>query len=179
MGRGSLVETMKWRDAEHGGMSYYFQDNNHAAGICVPFNGKAGSKGPNGEIVYDNGMILDGVKQDGSKNDIMLPSDVWYNWTYNWGTDEPTYYSHAIFDNSYCKVREISLSYSLPKNLCSKFACKNLTVSVFGRGLFYLYKNLPIFDVEATDGTTWVSQASIGGSTATTRTFGISLRASF
>ena len=177
MGRGSLVETMKWRDAANGGMSYYFMNNDHSAGICVPYNG--GNKGPNGEIVYDNGIILDGVKQDGSKNDIMIPSDLWYNWTYNWGTDEPTYYAHSIFDNTYCKVREISLSYNLPKNLTSKFACRNLTVSVFGRGLFYLYKNLPIFDVEATDGTTWVSQASIGGSTATTRTFGVSLRASF
>jgi TonB-linked SusC/RagA family outer membrane protein len=179
MGRGSLVETMKWRDAENGGMSYYFKDNNHGAGICVPFNGKAGSKGPNGEIVYDNGIILDGVKQDGSKNDIMIPSDVWYNWTYNWGTDEPTYYSHSVFDNTYCKVREIALSYNLPAKLTHKFACRNLTVSVFGRNLFYLYKNLPIFDVEATDGTSWVSQSSIGGSTATTRTFGVSLRASF
>ena len=176
MGRGSLVETMKWRDAENGGQSYYFLDNNHSAGICVPYTG---AKGPNGEIVYDNGIILDGVKQDGSKNDIMIPSDIWYNWTYNWGTDEPTYYSHSVFDNTYCKVREISLSYNLPKKLTSKFACRNLTVSVFGRGLFYLYKNLPIFDVEATDGTTWVSQSSIGGSTATTRTFGVSLRASF
>jgi hypothetical protein len=76
-------------------------------------------------------------------------------------------------------VREIALSYNLPKNLTSKFACRNLTVSVFGRNLFYLYKNLPIFDAEATDGTNWVSQASIGGSTATTRTFGVSLRANF
>ena len=179
MGRGSLVESMKWRDAENGGMSYYFKDNNHGAGICVPYSGKAGGKGPNGEIIYDNGIILDGVKQDGSKNDIMIPSDVWYNWTYNWGTDAPTYYSHSVFDNTYCKVREISLSYNLPKKLTSKFACRNLTVSAFGRGLFYLYKNLPIFDVEATDGTSWNSQAVIGGSTATTRTFGVSLRASF
>ena len=179
MGRGSLVESMKWRDADNGGLTYYFKDNNHSAGICVPFKGKAGDKGPNGEIVYDNGMILDGVKQDGSKNDIMIPADVWYNWTYNWGTGDPTYYAHSIFDNSYCKVREISLSYNLPKKLSSKFSCRNLTVSVFGRNLFYLYKNLPIFDVEATDGTSWVSQSYIGGSTATTRTFGVSLRASF
>ena len=176
MGRGSLVESMKGRDARNGGLSYYFKDNNHAAGVCVPFDGKSS---PNGEIVYDNGIILDGVKQDGSKNDVMIPADIWYNWTYNWGTDAPTYYAHSIFDNSYCKVREVVLSYRLPKQFTGKIACRDLTVSVFGRGLFYLYKNIPIFDVEATDGTTWVSQASIGGSTATTRTFGFSLRASF
>ena len=179
MGRGSLVESMKWCDAAHGGISYYFENNDHANGACIPYNGKAGDKGPHGEYVYDNGMILDGVRQDGTKNNIILPSDQWYMYTYNWGTDVPTYYAHSVFDNSYCKVRELALSYRFPKKVTSKFACQNLTVSVFGRGLFYLYKNLPIFDVEATDGTTWVSQASIGGSTATTRTFGISLRANF
>jgi hypothetical protein len=35
------------------------------------------------------------------------------------------------------------------------------------------------FDAEATSGTDWMHQAAIGGSTATTRTFGFSLRASF
>jgi hypothetical protein len=170
---------VKYRDAANGGLSYYFRDNDYAAGICVPFNGKAGERGPNGEMVYDNGMILRGVKQDGSQNDIMIPSDQWYNWTYNWGTGHPTYYAHSVFNNTFGKVREISLSYTLPKNLTSKFACKNLTVSLFGRGLFYLYKKLPVFDAEATDGTSWDSQAVIGGSTATTRTFGVSLRAGF
>jgi hypothetical protein len=179
MGRGSIVESMPGRDAANGGMSYYFKDNNHGAGICVPVNGKAGDKGPNGEIVYDNGVILNGVKEDGSKNDIILPSDWHYNWTYNWGTTAPTYYARSVFDNTYCKVREVALSYTLPPRLTSKFACRNLTVSLFGRNLFYLHKNLPALDAEATDGTTWLSQAVIGGSTATTRTFGVSLRAGF
>ena len=57
--------------------------------------------------------------------------------------------------------------------------CKSLSLSVFGRNLFYIYKNLPGFDAEATDGTTWITQAKMGGSTATTRSLGISLRASF
>ncbi|MCM0716591.1 MULTISPECIES: SusC/RagA family TonB-linked outer membrane protein [Parabacteroides] len=176
MGRGNLVESMDYRDAEHGGLNYYFEGNNPTTGKCIAATGTAG---PNGEKVYDNGMILGGVKADGSQNDIIIPADKYYNQTYNWGTDYPTYYSHSVFDNTYIKLRELSLGYTLPKELTSKFACRNLTVSVFGRNLFYLYKNLPAFDAEATDGTSWVSQAQIGGSTATTRTFGFSLRASF
>lgn len=172
MGRGSLVNSMDNRDAAHGGLTYYFADNN---GSNMP----SGGTGSTGIYTYDNGMILPGIKEDGSKNDIIISSDKYYWYTYNWGVGDPTYYSHSIFNNTYVKVREIALSYTLPKKLTSKFSCKNLTVSAYSRNPFYLYKNLPIFDAEATDGTNWVSQSQIGGSTATTRTFGMSLRASF
>lgn len=176
MGRGSLTNSMKYRDAEHGGLTYYYEGGDIANGTLIATSSEAG---PNGEKVYDNGMILKGVNSNGEKNTTMLASDQWYNWTYNWGTGAPTYYSHALFKNTYVKLRELSLSYTLPKTLTNKFACNNLTVSAFGRNLFFLYKNLPIFDAEATDGTSWMSQASIGGSTVTTRSFGVSLRASF
>lgn len=52
-------------------------------------------------------------------------------------------------------------------------------VSVYGRNLFYFYKSLKEMDPESTDGTNWVNQSYISGSTATTRSFGFSLRASF
>ncbi|RNC64189.1 SusC/RagA family TonB-linked outer membrane protein [Proteiniphilum sp. X52] len=175
MGRGSLESSMQYRDAEHGGMTYYLDANTNS----VPYSG---AQGPNGEKIYDNGMILPGVKEDGTPNDIMIQADKYYNWTYNWGgwdPSGPTFYSHSVFDNSYVKLRELSLTYSFASALTSKFNCKNLQLSVWGRNLFYLYKNLPDFDAEATDGTSWISQAVIGGSTATTRSFGISLRASF
>lgn len=175
MGRGSLEDSMPYRDAAHGGKTYYLGADNKP----VPFTGE---RGPNGEKVYDNGMILKGVKADGKPNDIMIAADKYYHYTYNWGGYDPadvTYYSHSIFDNTYVKCRELSLGYNLPKSLLSKFKCKSLQVSVYGRNLFYLYKNLPGFDAEATDGTSWITQASIGGSTATTRSVGVSLRASF
>lgn len=175
MGRGSLKESMKYRDAAHGGLPYYIPNNN-ASNMPV---GIGSTSAPAGAYTFDNGMILPGVKADGSKNDMIIPSDRWYNWTYNWGTDAPTYYSHAVFDNTYLKMREITLSYSLPVKLTSKFSCKSLVVSAFTRNPFYIYKNLPIFDAEFVDATNWASRAFIGGSTVTTRTFGMSLRMQF
>ena len=172
MGRGAIKESMKYRDAAHGGQTYYI-DSSVGNGI-VP-----ASSAPAGKVLYDDGMILPGVKEDGTKNDIMISADRWYNWSYNWGTDAPTYYSHSMFNNSYVKVREIVLGYNFPKFITEKFACQKLQVSVFARNPFYIYKNLPIFDAEATDATSWTEQSYIGGSTATTRSFGISLRASF
>ncbi|MEA5129641.1 MAG: SusC/RagA family TonB-linked outer membrane protein [Proteiniphilum sp.] len=175
MGRGTLESSMKYRDAAHGGLTYYLDAGNNV----VPFNG---AQGPNGEKVYDNGMILKGVKEDGTPNDIMLGSDHYYNWAYNWGGWDPsseTFYSHSVFDNSYVKLRELSLTYNFENSFTSKFNCQRLSLSVYGRNLFYLYKNLPDFDAEAADGTTWITQSVLGGSTATTRSFGISLRATF
>ncbi|MDR1556605.1 MAG: SusC/RagA family TonB-linked outer membrane protein [Tannerellaceae bacterium] len=176
MGRGNLVESLPYRDAAHGGLTYYFEGDDFGGKRIAASSGT----GPKGERVYDNGMILPGVKQDGSANDIIVPADYYYVSTYNWGTGDPNVeYGHSIFDNSYLKFRELSLGYSLPAKIAQKFACKRLTLSVYGRNLCFLYKNLPAFDAEATDGTSWISQTQIGGSTATTRSFGISLRASF
>lgn len=175
MGRGSLVESMQYRDAENGGQRYYFAGND---GSTMPIALRT-ANAPAGAIVYDNGMILPGVKEDGTPNDIMIEADKWYDTTYTWGVGVPNYYSHSIFDNTYFKVRELALRCELPQSITSKFACKSLSLSVFARNPFYIYKNLPIFDAEATDGTSWISQAQIGGSTATTRTFGFTLRATF
>ena len=60
-----------------------------------------------------------------------------------------------------------------------KFRCNNLRLSVFARNPFYVYKNMPIFDVEASDATNWIRQSVMQGSTVSTRTFGFSLRANF
>jgi hypothetical protein len=175
MGRGNLVESLPYRDADNGGLTYYFEGDNFSGRRIAA----SGSTGPNGERIYDNGMMLAGVKEDGSPNDIIVPADYYYTNTYNWGAEGNIEYGHSVFDNSYMKMRELSISYRLPEAISSKFACRNLTLSVFGRNLFFLYKNLPAFDSEATDGTSWLTQAQIGGSTATTRTFGFSLRANF
>jgi TonB-linked SusC/RagA family outer membrane protein len=170
MGRGSLTENMEYRDADHGGQTYYLGSDN------MPV---AASTAPTGKTLYDDGIILPGVKEDGTKNDIMISADRMYNWTYNWGTEAPTYYSHSIFKNSYVKVREIVLGYNFPKSIISKFGCQKLQLSAYARNPFYIYKNLPIFDAEATDATSWIEQSWIGGSTVTTRSFGVSLRVSF
>jgi hypothetical protein len=172
MGRGTLKESMDYRDAAHGGQTYYI-DNNIGNGI-VP-----ATTAPAGKTLYDDGMILPGVKEDGTPNDIMISAARWYNWSYNWGVGDPTYYSHAIFNNSYVKVREIVIGYNFPKSITEKFHCQRLSISAYARNPFYIYKNLPIFDAEATDATSWIEQSWIGGSTTTTRSFGVSLRASF
>ncbi|MDR2929134.1 MAG: SusC/RagA family TonB-linked outer membrane protein [Cytophagaceae bacterium] len=173
MGRGNLVESLPYRDKANGGLEYYFEGND----FTKPTH--AGTSGPNGEKIFDNGLILEGVKEDGTPNNIIVPADEYYVSTYNWGAMDAIDYSNSIFDNSYLKFRELSIGYRLPAGFTSKFGCQNLSLSVFARNICFLYKNLPAFDAEATEGTRWDTQTVIGGSTVTTRTFGFSLRANF
>lgn len=172
MGRGSLVESLPFRDAAHGGLTYTEDVTSSTGQVYTK--------------TYDNGMILEGVKNIGTadnpnyvKNDIIVSSDWYYVRTFNWGASSGTDYSNSLFENTYWKMRELNFGYTLPRSFSQKFGCKDLTLSVFGRNLFYLYKNLPIFDAEATDATNWISQTSIGGSTTSTRSVGFSLRANF
>jgi TonB-linked SusC/RagA family outer membrane protein len=164
--RGLTERTLQYRDAEHGGMTY------------------TTGTGAN-QRTWDNGWIVPGVYFDPAKNayvpnDIVTAVDSYWYVTYNWGNSDPgTTYEVAIMENSYWKVREVSLGYDIPVKF-SKNAIKNLTVSVFGRNLFYLYKTLDDIDPESVNGgTTWGGQAGVGYSSSPTRTFGLSIRANF
>jgi hypothetical protein len=129
--------------------------------------------------VWDNGVIQKGVKEDGTPNDVITTQFAVNDMQYGWGTSSTQSYAEAVQKNSYVKCREISLSYQLPVEWTKRFGCSNLTVSAFARNPFYLYRTLKLFDSETTDGTNWIYQAQVGGSTASARTFGVSLRASF
>ena len=177
---GLTPESLQFRDTEHGGLSYYYPGNNNASGVPVQVDPSLGA-GPNGETVYHDGVILPGVvASTGEKNTRIIPAGYYYNQTYNWSTQpEQLTYRHSVFDNSYVKLRELTIGYQFPEKLISKLGMTRLSVSVFGRNLFYFYKALKNYDAESSVGTSWASQAVVGGSTTATRNFGVSLRASF
>ena len=101
-------------------------------------------------------FIYDGVKPDGTPNDIARggPSDpgalqdLYVNVLSN--IDE--YY---IYENSFVKLRELSLRYKPQKRL---FSTVDLGVSVFARNIL-LWTALPNFDPESSQGNT-----NMGGS---------------
>ncbi|MDR0567316.1 MAG: SusC/RagA family TonB-linked outer membrane protein, partial [Prevotellaceae bacterium] len=184
MARGINVNSLSYRDEQNGGLAYYFP-NNSTDQIPVQVD-HSQAKGPNGEWVYHDGMVVDGIKADadgnstGQANNIIVPASRYYNWTYNVGNGAPTHFAWSVFDNSYLKMRELTLGYRLPSGVTSKFGCRDLSLSLFGRNLFYFFKNKSGYDPETTSGTAWQNQIFLGSSTtASTRTFGISLRATF
>lgn len=177
---GLTPESLKYRDTEHGGLSYYYPGGNNASGIPVKVDPST-TAGPNGEVIYHDGVILPGVvASTGEQNTRIIPAGYYYNSTYNWGTEaEQLTYRHSVFDNSYVKLRELTIGYQFPEKMISKFGLTRLSVSAFGRNLFYFYKALKNYDAESSTGTSWSSQAMVGGSTTATRSFGVSIRASF
>ena len=186
MDTGIIKDAVGARDYQSGGIFYYSTTENvdDKASIVrvdpsqVP-NYQRGVTMIDGHYVWDNGVIQPGVKEDGTPNDIITTQFAINDMQYGWGTSATQSYQEAIQKNSYVKCREISLSYQLPTQWTKRFGCSNLTVSAFARNPFYLYRTLKLFDSETTDGTNWIYQAQVGGSTASARTFGVSLRASF
>jgi TonB-linked SusC/RagA family outer membrane protein len=166
-------------DKEHGGLSYYVTTDANGNTINVQTDG---ATGPDGEKVYDDGILQEGVKADGTPNDYIASSAYYYWNVYNWGGPQYSYsrYELYIVENSYIKMRELSLTYALPVNVAKKIGAKNISLSVFGRNLFYFYRTIKDMDAEAaTAGSRWFQQVNNVGTNPSTRTFGGSLRVGF
>ena len=174
--RGLLEESLNYMDKEHGGLTYYEDGSGNRIQTDA-------AQGPNGETVYEDGILLPGVKTDGSANDYIASSADYYWTVYNWGGPQyspNTRYELYIKKNSYVKLREISLGYSIPVRLANKIGAKKLQLSVFGRNLFYLCRTLKDLDAEQTTaGSRWSQNLTNVGTNPSTRSFGVMLRASF
>ena len=97
----------------------------------------------------DETFVFEGVKPDGTPNDIVRGGpndpDAYQDLVTNVLTNIDEYY---IYDNSFLKLREVTLSYAIPKKLLNNV---DLTVSVFARNLL-LWTELPNFDPESSQG---------------------------
>jgi TonB-linked SusC/RagA family outer membrane protein len=179
-GAGLYKNSLYGRDAQNGGIAYY-QDQSTGKFVKA---GQGSTAGPNGEKIYNDGMILKGNGADGKPNEVIIDAPNYYLNTYSWGSwpgsGSYSTYEGAVFNNDFVKMRELSLSYSLPVKLRSKVKAQNFVISVYGRNLFYIYKALPYLDPEEGVGTNWINQAiSTGGGTAATRSYGASIRLTF
>ncbi|NQX81778.1 MAG: SusC/RagA family TonB-linked outer membrane protein [Flavobacteriaceae bacterium] len=91
------------------------------------------------------GVILTGVREDGSENDTRVSFNSY---------DNPLGYRHApnsahIYDASYVKLRELSFSYSFPEELINKIKLTSLSITATGKNLWIIHKNTPYSDPEA------------------------------
>ncbi len=91
------------------------------------------------------GVILPGVQADGTPNTVRAAANTYAN---PWGYSRAANSQH-VYDASFVKLREVSLSYVFPKDLINKFSLENLSFSVIGRNLWIIHKNTPYSDPEA------------------------------
>ncbi|MNR18535.1 hypothetical protein D3C85_1352680 [compost metagenome] len=149
-------------------------------GVQVPNSATAG---PGGQPLFRDGMLMNGVNVDGTPNTNVVSQAGYYVVTYNWGGpqyDSVSRYELYIQKNDYVKLRELSLMYNVPASYASKIGATRLSLSFFGRNLFYFYRTIKDMDSEATtSGTQWSQNVNNSGITPSTRSYGVVLRASF
>jgi TonB-linked SusC/RagA family outer membrane protein len=98
-------------------------------------------------LAEGGGIIMPGVTADGKLNTTRVVNG------YGAYGDYRTPAAAFVYDASYVKLRELVLNYSLPTNLVSKLkAFKGIDLSLAGRNLWIIHKNLPYADPEETLG---------------------------
>ena len=91
------------------------------------------------------GIILPGVMADGKTNTIRKNISTLFG-AYGYYRNPARAF---VYDASYVKLRELSITYSFPKKLLSKVPfIKGLDFSIFGRNLWIIHKNVPYSDPE-------------------------------
>ncbi|MFR0678306.1 SusC/RagA family TonB-linked outer membrane protein [Dysgonomonas mossii] len=188
-------------DARYGGdiLSATYNYGMASGAIASSLNGRSEEYGglarklPDGRTVYD-GMIPDGVFAEGiTKNgqDVggmsyreayekglvgPIAAHQYYDNLYSWGTGIR---EASRFECSYVAVREISISWDIPRKWLQKVYVKNAAFSLVGRNLGYIYNSLPDNinpDVTSTNRSTQFVE--LGGSPLT-RSLGFKLNIGF
>lgn len=175
---GVFPNTLKGRDAEHGGIVWK-----------SAWDGKT----------YDDGIIPDGVFPAGQK--VTLPggtqADVGgmtYQQAYDKGLVEPTHLpqfsyrygssstgvsDYWVLKNSWISLRQVALSYIFIKKVYEKLKLNGLSLSAIGRDLLYIHQTLPYNYNPASNNSNNTAFSGEEGFLPKTRNITFTLRASF
>lgn len=159
---GVLASTLPGRGAENGGLNYYLNGTTKTL-----VNGTA----PAGATVYDDGMIFNGVYENGAPNTTVLSAQEYYKASYN--------ISEAyIYSSTFVKMREIKLSYNFTKSFARRLGLEGASITAVGRNLFFIYKDAPNIDPE-TAFNTGNAQGLESLALPTTRNFSLNVNLKF
>jgi TonB-linked SusC/RagA family outer membrane protein len=92
------------------------------------------------------GLLLEGVNPDGTPNETRIESTYYAE---GWASSPN---ARFVYDASYIKLREVVLTYNLPKKLMDRTFIKGASLSFVGSNLWIIDKNLPHADPEASQG---------------------------
>ncbi len=177
---GGVYNTLRYKDFSFGflvdvrqGGDLFSLDQFYASytGVLPQYAGLNDLGKPVRNTLADGGgRILQGVTLDGKPNTKRVVIDA----------NSPTPpQQNYIFDASYVKLREANISYSLPAKLFNKGKVfKGIDLSLIGRNLWIIHKNLPYADPEEN-----LSAGNIqgyqSGAYPTTRSIGFNVRIKF
>jgi TonB-linked SusC/RagA family outer membrane protein len=140
-------------------------------------------------IADGGGVIFSGVQADGTPNTVRAEnSGLLLNAsTGKYDVTGATAYGISnnpsaafVYDASFVKLREVSLSYSLPKTVTSKLGgVRGIDFSIVARNLWIIHKNLPDADPEDAASSGNFGQGYSTGAYPAVRTVGANIRLSF
>ncbi len=180
-----IANRLSWK-----GLSLYALVDMQSGGDIYSINTKYGQatgvyaetvgNNPKGNPMRDpvdegGGNIFEGaVFEDGTPNDVYVPAYRWGRyWYYN---NSPT--ARYVFDASYVKLRELSLTYSLPASVLGNGVIRGVDIALVGRNLWIISKNVEHFDPEVIL-TAGNRQGIEQGAYPTVKTFGINVKLNF
>ena len=185
--RGGINNRVTWKnltfsfliDMQDGGSVFSLDEwYGSATGTIASSGGLNDLGNPKRNTLADGGgVVLDGAAPDGSANTARGRADYYYSVLGQAaaGRDAPN--ALFVYDASYIKLREMSLSYRIPADLF-RGHIQGLTFTALGRNLWIIDKNTPYSDPEA-----GLSSGNVQGYQSgvypTTRDIGFSIKLEF
>lgn len=120
------------------------------------------------------GFINEGVNPDGSPNKTRIRADRYGAFGYARGLPDIAF----VYDATYFKLREVSLSYKMPVKLLEKTFIRGAEFGFSGSNLWIIFKDLPYADPESGLGAGNLQGFSTG-SLPSTRDFGFNVKLNF
>lgn len=126
--------------------------------------------------IRETGILNPGVALDGSANTVVTQKPGAFSNNYGYMAQPAKAF---IYDASYVKLREVSISYNFPKKMFDKTFVNAGTLSIIGSNLWIISKNLPYADPESGLSSGNKSRGYSVGSLPTTRDIGFNLTFKF
>lgn len=124
----------------------------------------------------ENGVIWPGVNPNGAVNTTVTANPSAFG-SLDGYARMPA--KRFVYDASYIKLREASIGYSLPKSLLAGTFVRDAKISLVGRNLWIIHKNLPYADPEASVGGGIRTYGYSIGTLPTTRDIGVNVTLKF
>ncbi|GAA3562980.1 SusC/RagA family TonB-linked outer membrane protein [Snuella lapsa] len=123
-----------------------------------------------------NGIVEDGINEHTGFENTVAINPLLKNYTNNFVSNIRT---DLIFDASNVRMKEIALTYSIPKKALGNSGIQGVSISATGRNLFFIYNAAEDIDPEASNGSSPTATALEHASLPSTRTYGINVNINF
>ncbi|HLA53106.1 MAG TPA: hypothetical protein VK618_07370, partial [Flavitalea sp.] len=181
---GVFPNSLFGRDAQSGGITFtsaydtginkrQFDDGRIVQGVFQPGTMIA-QPDPAGTQVDVSGMSFQEAYDAGYVEPTHTPQ-----FFYRYGSSSTGVADFWVVENSWISLRQVALSYNVPKNFATRFKLNGLSLSVIGRDLLYLYQTLPYNFNPASNNSNNTAFSGEVGFLPKTRNITFTLRAQF